>query len=283
MWRHCIAENKLASHLLNKTALITGSSRGIGKEIALRLAREGVNIIVAAKSVEEDPRLGGTIYSAAREIEEAGGRALPVVCDIRDEAQIESTIAKGVDHFGGLDILINNASAISLSPFDKTDSKKFDLMFDINVRGTFLMTRSCLPHLLNSSHAHVISISPPVPMDMKWFRSHPAYSISKNNMSLITLSVAKAYPGKIAANTLWPKTVIATAALNILPGAEKLMAGSRHPSIMADAAFEILKREPAACSGRSFIDEELLAETGITDFSKYAFRPGNALIPDLFI
>ena len=258
-------------------------SRGIGKAIALRLAREGAQIIVAAKSVTEDPRLGGTIYSAAREIEEAGGRALPVVCDIRDESQIEEAVSKGVEHFGSLDIVINNASAISLSHIEKTETKKFDLMYDINVRGTFFVTKACIPHLLKSSHAHVLSLSPPLQLDMKWFSPHPAYTISKYDMSMITLSVSNAYPNKIAANTLWPKTVIATSALQILPGGEQLLAGSRRPAIVADAAYEILKKSPDSCSGHSFIDEEVLAAAGITDLSAYAYSPGHTLIPDLFM
>lgn len=273
----------MSSPLRQKTALITGSSRGIGKAIALRLAREGANIIVAAKSVEEDPRLGGTIYSAAREIEEAGGRAFPVVCDIRDELQIQEAVSKGVAHFGGLDILINNASAISLSTFEQTEPKRFDLMYDINVRGTFFMIRACLPHLLKSDHPHILSLSPPLQMDMKWFSSHPAYTISKYDMTMITLSAAKAHAGKLAANTLWPRTIIATAALKILPGGEALMNGSRRPEIVADAACEILKKEPSACSGNTFIDEEVLSLAGITDFSGYDFMPGHPLIPDLFM
>lgn len=273
----------MSSLFSKKTILITGSSRGIGKAMALRLAREGANIIVAAKSVEEDPRLGGTIYSAAREIEEAGGHAFPVVCDIRDEAQIEEAVSKGVQHFGGLDILINNASAISISSIERTEPKRFDLMYDINVRGTFFMVRACIPHLLKSSHAHVLSLSPPLNMDMKWFAPHPAYTISKYDMTMITLSVSRQYQGKIAANTLWPKTIIATAALKILPGGEQLIPGSRHPEMVADAAFEILRKEPSSCTGHSFIDEEVLAAAGITDFTRYAVSPDQPLIPDLFM
>jgi len=273
----------MSSPLRNKTVFITGSSRGIGKAIALRLAREGAYIIIAAKSVTEDPHLGGTIYSAAKEIEEAGGQAFPVVCDIRNENQIEEAINKGVAHFGGLDMVINNASAISLSNIERTEAKKFDLMYDINVRGTFFVTKACIPHLLKSSHAHILSLSPPLQMDMKWFSPHPAYTISKYDMTMITLSAGRSYPGKIAANTLWPKTIIATAALQVLPGGEQLLTGSRQPSIVADAAYEILKKNPDTCSGNSFIDEEVLAATGITDFSGYAYSPGHTLIPDLFM
>lgn len=266
-----------------KTVFITGASRGIGKAIALRLASEGANIIIAAKSVQEDPRLGGTIYSAAEEIEKAGGQALPVPCDIRFEDQVKQAVEKGVERFGSLDMLINNASAISLTSLADTEAKRFDLIYDINVRGTFFVTQACLPFLLKSDHAHVLTLSPPLNMDMKWFAPHPAYTISKYDMTLIAKSVAEQFMGRIASNTLWPKTVIATAAIRNLPGGDNLYACSRYPSIVADAAFHILKREPSSCSGQSFIDEDVLREEGFTDLDKYAVDPTRPLVPDFFI
>lgn len=263
--------------------MITGASRGIGKAIALTLAREGANIIVAAKSITEDSRLGGTIYSAAEEIEKAGGRALAVPCDIRSEDQIREAVNKGVEQFGGIDILVNNASAISLTSVSDTEPKRYDLMYDINVRGTFFVTQACLPHLSRSDHAHILTLSPPLNLDMKWFAPHPAYTISKYDMTLLALSLAAQYKGKIASNTLWPKTVIATAAIRNLPGGDKLYACSRHPSIVADAAFHLLKRKPADCTGHCFIDEDVLKEEGITDLAPYAVDPSAPLIPDFFI
>lgn len=265
------------------TVLITGASRGIGKAIALRLAREGAHIIIAAKSVVENPRLGGTIYSAAEEIERAGGKAYPVPCDIRDENQIIQAIEKGASHFGGIDVLINNASAISLSTIEHTDTSRYDLMQSINSRGTFLMCKHALPWLLKSHNPHVLSLSPPLNMDLKWLSPHPAYTMSKYNMSMITLSLAEAFKGKLAANTLWPRTLIHTAALNIIPGGEKLIAGSRKPEIVAEAAYHILMKTAEQCSGQSLIDEEVLRAEGITNFSSYNTIPGNALIPDLFL
>lgn len=266
-----------------RTILITGASRGIGKAIALKLAAEGANIIIAAKSVTEDPRLGGTIYSAAEEIEKAGGHALAVACDIRLEDQVKAAVEKGAERFGGLDMLVNNASAISLTSVADTEPKRFDLMYDINVRGTFFVTQACLPFLSQSDHAHVLTLSPPLNMDMKWFVPHPAYTISKYDMTLIAMSIAAQFKGKIASNALWPKTVIATAAIRNLPGGENLYSCSRHPSIVADAAYHILKREITACSGNCFIDEDVLKEEGISDLNHYAVDPSQPLIPDFFI
>jgi len=273
----------MGSLFADKKVLITGASRGIGKAIALKLAREGASIIIAAKSIKEDPRLGGTIFSAAAEVEAAGGKAFPIECDIRDEQQILHAVEQGAKYFGGIDILINNASAISLSSIEATESKRFDLMHDINVRGTFLMCKACIPWLEKSNHAHVLSLSPPLDMNMKWFASHVAYTISKYNMTMITLSIAEKFKGKIAANTLWPKTIIATAAIKILPGGEQLLKGSRKPEIVADAAYHILSMDPALPSGICYTDEAALQMQGVVNFDKYATEPGHPLFPDLFI
>jgi citronellol/citronellal dehydrogenase len=268
----------------NKTVFITGASRGIGKAIGLRLAKEGANIIIASKSIEENPKLGGTIFSAAAEIEAAGGKALPVQCDIRDETQIQKAVDEGVRRFGGIDILINNASAISLSNTEQTEPKRFDLMYDINVRGTFFVSKACIPHLKKAANAHILTLSPPINLDIKWFTNHLAYTISKYNMSMITLGLAaelKKY--NIAANALWPRTTIATAAVKNLLGGEALMKMSRTPEIVADAAFYILSKPSAECTGNTFIDEDVLAKEGITDLEKYAVVPGAKLYNDLFL
>ncbi len=268
----------------NKTVIITGASRGIGKAIGLKLAADGANIVIASKSVEENPKLGGTIFSAAAEMEAAGGQALAVQCDIRFEDQVQNVIDKTVEKFGGIDILINNASAINLTPTEQTEPKRFDLMYDINVRGTFMVSRACIPFLKKSTNAHILNLSPPINMDMKWFANHLAYTISKYDMSMIALGLAaelKKY--NIAANTLWPRTTIATAAVNNLLGGEMLMKMSRTPDIIADAAFYILSKAAATCSGNSFIDEEVLAKEGITDLSKYSVVPGAQLYNDLFV
>jgi len=249
-----------------KTIFITGASRGIGKAIALRFAREGANIVVAAKSTTEDPKLGGTIYSAAKEIEEASGHALAVKCDIRDELQIQEAVDKAVETFGGIDVLINNASAISLTGTEKTEPKRFDLMHDINVRGTFFMSRACIPHLKKSSNAHILTLSPPLNMDMKWFKDHIAYTLTKYNMTMIALGLAAELKSfGIASNALWPRTTIATAAVQNLLGGNALINMSRTPEIVADAAFSILM------------------EDGIIDLEKYAVVPGGKLFQDLFL
>ncbi|TDH23230.1 NAD(P)-dependent oxidoreductase [Segetibacter sp. 3557_3] len=268
----------------NKTVFITGASRGIGKAIGLRLAAEGANIVVAAKSIEENPKLGGTIYSAAAEMEAAGGKALAIQLDIRNEQQIEEAVQQTVETFGGIDILVNNASAISLSPTEKTDPKRFDLMYDINVRGTFFMSKACIPHLKKSSNAHILTLSPPLNLDLKWFAPHVAYTISKYNMTMIALGLAgelKQY--NIAANALWPRTTIATAAVQNLLGGETLMKMSRIPEIIADAAYYIFRRSAADCTGNTYIDEAVLAEEGITNLDKYAVTPGGKLYQDLFV
>jgi citronellol/citronellal dehydrogenase len=268
----------------NKTAFITGASRGIGKAIALKLASYGANIIIAAKSVEENPKLGGTIFSAAKEIEAAGGKALAIQCDIRDEEQIKDAIAKGVEAFGGIDILINNASAISLTTTENTESKRFDLMHSINVRGTFLVSKHCIPHLKKGKNPHIITLSPPLNMDPKWFGNHLAYTLSKYNMSMIAVGLAeelKQY--KIASNALWPRTTIATAAVQNLLGGQMLMNMSRTPEILADAVFHILNEPSDKCTGNCFLDEQVLATHGITDLSSYSVVPGAQLFTDLFL
>jgi citronellol/citronellal dehydrogenase len=268
----------------NKTVLITGASRGIGKAIALKLAKEGANIVVASKSVEENVKLGGTIYSAAEEIEKAGGRALPVQCDIRFEEQVQQVVDKAVQRFGGIDVLINNASAISLSPTEQTEAKRFDLMYDINVRGTFFVTKACIPHLKASSNPHIITLSPPVNMNMKWFANHVAYTISKYNMSMMAMGWAAEFKKyKIASNALWPKTTIDTAAVRNLLGGKTLAEMSRTPEILADAAYYILQKESSACTGNCFIDEEVLAAEDIKDLEKYSVVPGAKLYKDLFV
>lgn len=268
----------------NKTVFITGASRGIGKAIALKLANEGANIVVASKSVEENAKLGGTIFSAAEEIEKAGGKALPVQCDIRFEEQIKNAVDKAIEKFGCIDIVINNASAISLSPTEQTEPKRFDLMYDINVRGTFFVTKACIPYLKSSSNAHILTLSPPVNMNMKWFTNHIAYTISKYNMSMMAMGwAAELKKHNIASNALWPRTTIDTAAVRNLLGGEALAKMSRTPEILADAAYLILKKASSICTGNFFIDEDVLAAEGIKDLSKYSVVPGAELYKDLFV
>ena len=268
----------------NKTVFITGASRGIGKAIALRLAAEGANIVIVAKSTVENPKLGGTIFSAAKEIEDAGGKALAVQCDIRFEDQIKNAVEKTMETFGGIDILINNASAISLTPVEQTEPKAFGLMNDINVKGTFFVSKACIPYLKKGTNPHILNLSPPVNLDQKWLSNHVAYTMSKYNMSMIALGLAgelKKY--SIAANTLWPATTIATAAVRNLLGGDMLVQMSRTPEIIADSVFYILQRPSAQCTGNSFIDEQVLAEEGITNLDKYAVNPGGKLYTDLFL
>jgi len=268
----------------NRTVIISGASRGIGKAIALKLASEGANIVIAAKSVEENPKLEGTIFSAAKEIEAAGGKALPVQCDIRFEDQIKVVVEKTVETFGGIDILINNASAISLTSTEKTEAKRFDLMHSINVRGTFLMTKACIPFLKKSINAHILTLSPPLNFDPRWFANHVAYTITKYNMSMMTIGWAVEFKkDKIAANSLWPRTTIATAAVKNLLGGEALINMSRTPEILADVAYYILQQPSTECTGNLFIDEDVLAKQGITDLEKYSVVPGGKLFNDLFV
>lgn len=270
--------------LKNKTVFITGASRGIGKAIALRLAKEGANIVIAAKSVEENAKLGGTIFSAAAEVEKAGGAALAVQCDIRFEEQIQQAVSKTIDKFGTIDIVVNNASAISLTPTEQTEAKRFDLIHSINVRGTFFVTKACIPHLKKSSHAHILTLSPPVNPDPKWLAGHIAYTISKYNMSMMAMGWAAEFKkNNIASNALWPKTTIDTAAVRNLLGGEALANMSRKPEILADAAYYIFSKFPADCTGNCFIDEDVLAAEGITDLGRYSVIPGGKLYSDLFV
>ena len=268
----------------NRTAFITGASRGIGRAIALKLAKEGANIVIAAKSVEENPKLGGTIFSVAAEVEALGGKALAMQCDIRFEDQIQAAVDKAVATFGSIDILVNNASAISLTATEQTDPKRYDLMHDINVRGTFFTSKACIPHLRKGTNPHILNLSPPINMDPKWFGGHLAYTMSKYDMSMIALGLSEELKkDRIAANTLWPRTTIATAAVQNLLGGEILMKMSRTPEIIADAAFFILKRPSGSCTGNFFLDEQVLAEEGITDLSGYSVVPGAQLYTDLFL
>lgn len=267
-----------------KVFFISGASRGIGKAIALKLAADGAFIAIAAKSVTEDPRLGGTIYSAAKEIEQAGGKALPIACDIRDEEQIIRAVQQTQSIFGAIDGVINNASAIYLNNTEQTDTKKFDLMHDINVRGTFLVTRHCIPFLQKSPNPHILTLSPPLNTDPKWFANFGAYTISKYNMSMLTLGWSEELAKYgIAANALWPATTIATAAVKNLLGGEKLVNRSRTPAIIADAAAYILGRDAKTCSGNLFLDETVLEQEGITDLAHYSVVEGSPLQKDLFL
>ncbi len=270
--------------LKNKTVLITGASRGIGKAIALRLAREGANIVIAAKSVEENAKLGGTIFSAADEVEKSGGQALAVQCDIRFDEQVQQMVQKAVEKFGGIDAVVNNASAISLTPTDQTEPKRFDLMHDINVRGTFFVTKACIPYLKQSSNAHILTLSPPVNMNPKWLKGHIAYTLTKYNMSMMAMGwAAELKQYNIASNALWPKTTIDTAAVRNLLGGEALAKMSRTPEILADAAFHIFSKPSSQCTGNCFIDEDVFAAEGITDLEKYSVVPGAQLYKDLFV
>jgi len=267
-----------------KTVFITGGSRGIGKAIGLRLAREGANVVIAAKTTEPHPRLEGTIFSAAEEMEKAGGHALGVKCDIREEADVVAAIEAAVAKFGGIDILINNASAINLSPVSILPLKQYDLMQDINTRGTYLVSRHCIPHLKKSANAHILTLSPPLNLDKKWFSHFAPYTISKFGMSMLTLGMAEELrKDGIGVNSLWPRTTIATAAIMNVLGGEELMKKSRKPEIVADAAAIIFARNSRECTGNFFMDDEVLASAGITDLSGYSMIPGAELAPDIFL
>jgi citronellol/citronellal dehydrogenase len=273
------------STLNGKTLFITGASRGIGKAIALRAARDGANIIIAAKTTVPHPKLPGTIYTAAQEIEEAGGRARAIAADVRDEGEIERAVQHAVEAFGGIDILVNNASAITLTGTLQTPMKRFDLMHQVNTRGTFLCTQKCLPHLTRASNPHVLNISPPLNLDRRWFAPHVAYTMAKYGMSLCVLGMAEEFRGDgIAVNALWPRTGINTAAIAYIAGPEMLQR-TRKPDIMADAAHAILTRDARACTGNFFIDDEVLRDAGVTDFSVYRQEgvSEDALMPDFFV
>ena len=273
--------------LAGKTLFITGASRGIGLAIALRAARDGANIVIAAKTAETNPKLPGTIHSAAAEIEAAGGHALALQTDIRDEANVLAAVEQAVARFGGIDILVNNASAISLTPTDATPMKRFDLMFGVNVRGTYLCTQACLPQLIASARAgrnpHVLNMSPPLSMREHWFAPHVAYTMAKYGMSECTLGHAGEFRKfGIAVNSLWPRTAIATAALQMIPGVD--VGKCRTPEILADAAWHILTSDAKTTTGNFFIDDALLVQHGVTDFDRYSVTPGNRdFIPDFFV
>ncbi len=268
----------------NKTVFITGASRGIGLAIGLRLAREGANIVVTGKTSEPHPKLEGTIYSAAKEIEAAGGRALAVVMDVRYEEQVQAAVDLTVETFGGIDILVNNASAISLTPTLMTEMKRFDLMHGINLRGTFLASKLCIPHLKKSENPHILALSPPINLNPAWFKHHVAYTIAKYGMSMCVLGMAEEFRRDgIAVNALWPRTTIATAAVQNLLGGDEMIRQSRTPEIMGDAAYAILKRDSRAHTGQFYIDEEVLKDEGVADFSRYAVDPSRPLMTDLFL
>jgi len=273
--------------LAGKKIFVTGGSRGIGLAIAIRAAKDGAMIAIAAKTSEPNPKLPGTIHTAASEIASAGGKALAIQCDLRDENQISAAVDQAAKEFGGIDILINNASAINLTPTLQTPAKRFDLMFDVNVRGTFLTSQAALPHLQESAKAgrnpHILTLSPPLSMKAKWFRNHVAYTMAKYGMSMCVLGMAEEFKREqIAVNALWPRTAIDTAALAMIPGVDT--AACRTPEILADAAYIILNRESASCSGNFFVDDEVLASEGITDLEKYSVVPGTTdFLLDFFL
>lgn len=270
--------------LQGKTLFISGASRGIGLAIAKRAAQDGANVAIAAKTAEPHPKLPGTIYTAADEINEAGGKALPILCDIRFEDQVQAAVQQTVDAFGGLDICVNNASAISPTATLDTEMKRYDLMNEINTRGTFLVSKTCIPHLKQSDNAHILNLAPPLDMDAKWFAPHVAYTIAKMGMSLCTLGMSRELAAqRIAVNSLWPLTAIDTAAIRNVLGDDEMVKGCRLVSIMADAAYAILCRDAGSYTGNFYIDEEVLREEGVTDFEQYAVEAGATLFRDFFV
>lgn len=270
--------------LAGKTLFITGASRGIGLAIAVRAARDGANVAVAAKTIQPDPRLPGTIHSAVEQIDAAGGRGLACPCDVRFEEQIRAAVARTVDVFGGIDILVNNASALFLARTLDTPAKRFDLVHAVNVRGTFLTSQACLPHLAQSANPHILNLAPPLTLEARWFAPHLAYSLSKFGMSLCVLGMAEEFRAAgIAVNALWPRTAIATAAVRNLLGGDETIRRCRQPDIVADAAYEILGRPSRECTGQFFLDEDVLRDSGITDLSRYAVDPAAELLPDFFV
>ena len=277
----------ISGDLSGKRIFVTGGSRGIGLAIALRAARDGASVAIAAKTSEPNPKLPGTIHSAAQEIRDAGGVALPIQCDLRDEEQIAAAVNQAAQEFGGIDILINNASAINLTPTEATPAKRFDLMFDVNVRGTFLTSQAAIPHLRESAKAgrnpHILTLSPPLSMKAKWFQHHVAYTMAKYGMSMCVLGMSEEFRETgIAVNALWPRTAIDTAALQMIPGVDT--AACRTPDILADAAYVILNRESKDCTGNFFVDDEVLASVGITDLEKYSVVPGTTdFLLDFFL
>ena len=272
----------ILSNFKNKTIFITGATRGIGKAIALKFAEEGANIVIAAKTVKPHAKLPGTIFDAAEEIESAGGKALPIRTDIRDENQINDAVQQTIDKFGSIDALVNNASAISLTGTLETPMKKFDLMFGVNVRGTYAVSKACLPYLLKSNNPHILNIASPINLNPKWFQEYTAYTIAKYGMSMCVIGMSEEFKNDgLAVNALWPKTIIDTAALRLVPGVDS--EASRDASIMADAAYSILSKDSKTCSGNFFLDEEVLVSDGVTDFSNYMVNPNKTPIPDLFL
>lgn len=270
--------------LKDKTLFISGGSRGIGLAIAKRAAKDGANIIVAAKTAEPHPKLPGTIHTAAAEIEEAGGQALAVVCDIRSEEAVQNAVAAGAEKFGGIDICINNASAISLTPTDATPMRRFDLMHQVNTRGTFLVSQTCLPYLLKAENPHILNLSPPLNMDEKWFAPHVAYTMAKYGMSMCVLGMAGEFRERgIAVNALWPRTAIATSAVRNLLGGDEIVKRSRTPAIIADAAHIILTKSSRDFSGNFCVDDEVLESAGVTDLEPYAVDSSLDLVPDFFV
>jgi citronellol/citronellal dehydrogenase len=269
--------------LAGKTLFITGASRGIGLAIGLRAARDGANVAIAAKTDTPHPKLPGTIHTAAEEIRAVGGNALPLVVDVRDEVRVLEAVAETAAHFGGIDILVNNASAISLTGTMETPMKRFDLMFAINVRGTYACSQACIPHLRKAENPHILTLASPLNLHPRWFKNHVAYTMAKYGMSLCVLGMAEEFRHEaIAVNGLWPRTVIATAAIRLLEGVVD-EAECRTPEIMADAAHAVLCRDAATCTGNFFIDDEVLAEAGVTDFEPYAVSPGHELLSDVFL
>lgn len=269
--------------LAGKTLFVTGASRGIGLAIALRAARDGANIVVAAKTAEAHPKLEGTIFTAAAEIEAAGGKALPLQLDIREDAAVEAAMAKAAQHFGGIDIVINNASAISLAPVAALDMKRFDLMHQINARGTYLVSKCALPYLAKAENPHILMLSPPLDMKTKWFAGHTGYSMAKFGMSLVVLGLAGETKGRVGVNALWPRTTIATAAVQNLLGGDKMVQASRTPEILADAAHMIFSKPSREFSGHFLIDDSFMAGEGVTDFTPYRVDPSVPLMPDFFV
>jgi citronellol/citronellal dehydrogenase len=283
MWAVTGVKLDTMNDLRNKTIFITGASRGIGREIALRCGRDGASVVITGKTVEPHAKLSGTIHSVAAEVEQAGGHALAIQLDVRDESALQAAVEQAALHFGGIDVLVNNASAIGLTNTLDTSTKRLDLMWQVNMRATFLAAQACIPHLLKSANPHILTLSPPLNMDAKWFAPHVAYSISKYGMSLCALGMAREFANDgIAVNCLWPRTLIATAAIEFnFP--ESILRASRKPSIVADAAYHILTRNSRDCTGNFFIDEDVLHEAGVEDFGQYAVTAGEPLFNDLFL
>ena len=270
--------------LEGKTLFISGGSRGIGLAIAIRAARDGANVALIAKTAEPHPKLEGTVYTAAAQIEEAGGRALPVVGDIRDEEQVARAVAQAVERFGGIDVCVNNASAINLSGTEALEIKRYDLMQAINTRGTFVVSRACIPHLKHSANPHILTLSPPVSLEPRWLGPHIGYTIAKYGMTLCALGFAAEFADEgIASNALWPRTLIATAAVQNLLGGDKAMARARRPQLYADAAYAVITKPSRDCTGNAFLCEDVLAEEGVTDVDRYAYLPGVEPQVDMFV